>query len=298
MKASTWLKHRDRGSIFMIGLGKWGALTLGRRVMRWVLWPITLYFFLFTRRGKRASQQFLARALPQKPAWYHTFKHYYVFATSILDRAYLYTDHYTKLKVTLHQSELVANILQQQRGCLLLGSHLGCFDVLRAVVMQSGDLPLKVMMNTHISQNVYRFIHQLNPAIEDTIIQVGDLNSYLQVSEALAQGYMVGLLGDRTYPGERTVLCDFLGKKAAFSLHPYLLASMTNVPIVLCFGLYLGGNRYACYFELLAEEVRCERPDREAKAAQYAARYAQRLEEYAQKFPYNWFNFYDFWHIT
>ena len=42
--------------------------------------------------------------------------------------------------------------------------------------------------------------------------------------------------------------------------------------------------------------VEVPRKNRNAALSEYVRRYAQRLQHHALRAPYNWFNFYDFWH--
>src|SRR5690606_5156948 len=88
---------------------------------------------------------------------------------------------------------------------------------------------------------------------------------------------------------------DFLGKPAQFPTGPWQIAAALKVPVVLCFGLYRGGNRYELHFEVFAETLRVERANREASLNAIIQRYADRLAHYTRGAPYNWFNFYDFW---
>jgi predicted LPLAT superfamily acyltransferase len=74
-----------------------------------------------------------------------------------------------------------------------------------------------------------------------------------------------------------------------------LLAALTGCPVILFFGLYRGNNRYDAHFELLAERIDLDRCHRQEQLAEWAQRYADRLEHYARLAPYNWFNFYDYW---
>ena len=95
--------------------------------------------------------------------------------------------------------------------------------------------------------------------------------------------------------GERTVTVDFLGGKAKLPAAPWILAGVLNVPVVIGFGIYRGGDRYDAHFELLAERVSLPRAQRETAIQAYAQQYADRLAHYVREAPYNWFNFYDFW---
>ncbi|HXZ93674.1 MAG TPA: acyl-CoA synthetase, partial [Burkholderiales bacterium] len=66
-------------------------------------------------------------------------------------------------------------------------------------------------------------------------------------------------------------------------------------PVVTFFGLYKGGARYQVFLEELSDGTAVARAGREAWALQCLARYVDRLERYARRAPYNWFNFYDYW---
>ena len=54
--------------------------------------------------------------------------------------------------------------------------------------------------------------------------------------------------------------------------------------------------RYELRFELLADFSNVERGERDAAIAQAMQAYADRLSELCRRAPYNWFNFFDFWH--
>jgi predicted LPLAT superfamily acyltransferase len=86
-----------------------------------------------------------------------------------------------------------------------------------------------------------------------------------------------------------------MGGTVRFPEGPWSLAKALGVPVILGFGLYRGGRRYDVSFELFAECITAERTNRAAELRAHAQRYAQRLEFHAQRAPYNWFNFYDYW---
>jgi predicted LPLAT superfamily acyltransferase len=103
------------------------------------------------------------------------------------------------------------------------------------------------------------------------------------------------MLADRGRGHEVLRRTEFLGSSAPFPISPWLLAHTLRVPVVLCFGLYLGGNRYRLVFEPFSERVEIPRHDRGPALDALIAHYAKRLEHYIHVAPYNWFNFYDFW---
>ncbi|HRQ36230.1 MAG TPA: hypothetical protein PK361_11600 [Chiayiivirga sp.] len=119
----------------------------------------------------------------------------------------------------------------------------------------------------------------------------------LQIQQAAAEGALVALLVDRTLPGQASVQVPFLGEPAPFPLAPWQMAAVLKLPVVLGFGLYRGGNRYALVFEPFCDRLDLPRATRDATLTALIHRYAARLEHHARRAPCNWFNFYDFWHV-
>ncbi len=76
---------------------------------------------------------------------------------------------------------------------------------------------------------------------------------------------------------------------------PWLLAAALKIPVVLCMGIYLGGNRYRLIFEPFSDGIAVPRAQRAAALDDIIEHYVRRVEHYARTYPFNWFNFYDFW---
>ncbi|MDX1487992.1 MAG: hypothetical protein R3268_07320 [Acidiferrobacterales bacterium] len=291
----SWLNQQERGSKVLIWLITWVALRMGRGVARLFLYPICFYFLALSRHARHASRQYLRRALQRNVGIKDVFHHYHCFASTILDRVFLLTNQRELFDIQIHGAELVLEQIEKGRGCILLGAHLGSFEVMRNAAIADSQMPIKVLMYEDNARKVMELARHLNPAVVDTIIPVGSLESMLQAKAHLDQGGPVGLLGDRLMKHDRVVPCTFLGGQAVFPAGPMLLAATTSVPVVLCFGLYRGGNRYDIHCELLAERIEVSSPRRSEELRHWTQRYADRLEHYCRLAPYNWFNFYDFW---
>jgi predicted LPLAT superfamily acyltransferase len=218
-------------------------------------------------------------------------RHLYYFAATILDRVYLLRGEFDRFCVAIHGKE----VLQDSNGGILLGSHLGSFEVLRALGVMQRGFPLKVLMDTAHNQNITRFFDALNPGIAGTVIAPDRPDTLIRVRESLDAGCFVGMLGDRVFGADKTAQCEFLGAPATLPSGPMLLAAMMHCPVILFFGLYRGGNRYDIYFERFGDEIILDREHRAEEIQSWMQRYVARLEYYARLAPYNWFNFYPFW---
>jgi len=290
-----WHNLSERGSPFALRLILWIALHLGRTTARIILFPITLYFLLFAKPQRLASRHYLNRALKRPPTLKDIARHIHCFASTILDRVFLLADQGDCLDVRIHNAELILDLVAQKEGCILLGSHLGSFEVLRVLAVSHHKLPLKILMYPDHNQHITQIFSALNPEVADTVIPLGRMETLLEVDEYISQGYIIGMLGDRVVGDERSTSCEFMGEQTPFPEGPMLLASTLKAPVILFFGLYRGGNRYDIHFELFSDKITVDRKHRATELQQHTQHYANRLEHYTHMAPYNWFNFYDFW---
>jgi predicted LPLAT superfamily acyltransferase len=291
----AWFEQKERSSEFWLRLIGWIALHLGRPVARLLLYPITLYFVIFNIRCRRASRDYLRRVLGRSSCVVDQFRHFHCFAATILDRVYLLTGREQLLDVRIHNAELLLDRVNSQQGCILLGAHLGSFEVLRALAVHQHHLPLKVLMYASHNETITRVLNVLSPEVAKTVIPLGQVDTLLRVKESLDRGELVGMLGDRVAESGKTVRCQILDGEAELPQGPMLLAVALKAPVILFCGLYRGGNRYDIYFELLTDALEVKRNEREPLVELLTRQYATRLEHYARAAPYNWFNFYDYW---
>jgi predicted LPLAT superfamily acyltransferase len=292
--SQAWLQQRERGNILGLRLIVGIAFLLGRSIARLVLYPVCLYFLLFSVKSRRASRDYLSRALARRPRFADLFRHYFTFATVALDRFYLLKDRYDLFQIRIHGEEILQRTLDRGQGCLLLGAHLGSFEVLRAAGTLH-DIDVRMVMYEDNARMVNAVAKAVNPMLPDRIIALGRFDSMFKVHERLQQCAWVGILGDRSLADGDLLQGAFLGEAALFPAAPYRMALMLKRPILFMTGLYLGGNRYEVHFEELFDPAGVGRPSRTAAVEAALARYTQRLEHYCREAPYNWFNFYDFW---
>ncbi|HLZ64827.1 MAG TPA: hypothetical protein VKQ29_01290 [Aliidongia sp.] len=290
-----WLRRKERGSTPIIRLLVWVALGLGRAAARLLLPMICIYFMLFGVDARRASARYLGRALGRRSTALDLFRHYHAFASCVLDRVFFLKNRSGEFDLRLHGEEIVTDILATGSGCILLGAHMGSFEVLRAVGRNRPNLRVKMVMYEENAQKVSAVLNAINPALTKEVISLGRPDSFIAVQRALEDGHFIGVLADRSLTDERRVTQPFLGAPAQFSVNPFRMIALLQKPVVLMVGLYRGGRRYDIHFERFADPREIpRRPDPEALAGMMG-RYVARLEHYCRIAPYNWFNFFDIW---
>jgi len=290
-----WASQNERGSVLAMKLISWIAFVFGRKVSRALLYPICLYFILLASRSTQSSRQYLTRALGRPPRWSEVFRHYYCFASVLLDRAFMVSGRKIDLEIGDHNVALVRRYVAEGRGCLLLGAHFGSFDVPRQAGLERVGADIHMMMYEENARKLNLVFESLGAQESMKVIPIGTVDSLIRAKECLDRGEWVGILADRAVDTDRLIRVPFLGGEASFPAGPFLIANALKVPVIFFACPFLGGNRYVENFEIFADEVSLDRPNREADLERWVRRYAERVEHHCRLAPYNWFNFYDFW---
>ncbi len=290
-----WVQEQERSHAPIIRFMVWISLTLGRRAGRVVLHGIAAYFVLFSPQARRASRTYLTRALGRHAGWADGYRHVLGFASTIHDRVYLLNDQFDRFVIEKHGEQALMAAMRKQSGVLLIGAHLGSFEVLRATGRGHAGLKVAMLMYQENARKLNATLAAINPKAMDDIIALGRIDSMLEVRDKLDAGYAVGMLVDRSLGGDATRQANFLDHPANFPMGPWRMAAMLRRPVFFMTGLYMGGNRYQIHFEPLADFSSVERKGRDAAIGLAVDRYAECLSRYCRKAPYNWFNFFDFW---
>jgi len=291
-----WAAQPERGSALLLTMMVFLALRLGRPLARRILHVIAAYFFVFAPRARREARAYLRRALGREPSVRERYRHIFTFAATILDRLYLTRGRYELFDISIEGEELMLAALKAGKGAFLLGAHFGSFEMMSAVGRRQPGLRVALAMYTQYASRVAALFGNGPTASAPEIIPLGRLESMLRIRDSLEEGKFVGMLADRTFDDAPAESVAFLGHPALFPSGPMRVAAALRRPVIFMAGLYRGGNRYHVVFRLLADFSQLAPGTRNASVRAAIERYVALLEEGCRRDPYNWFNFYDFWH--
>jgi predicted LPLAT superfamily acyltransferase len=303
--AMRWREVREKGSLWGMLFTAKVCYSLGRWAAEPVLWCIAGYFFLKDRRMRRISRQYLQRVMgtgdrEKTPGWTQVYRHYLSFARASMDRFDVWTDRLTNYTFHNHGEDHLIRLLEQGKGAVLLGAHLGNFDMLRALAKRRGG-KVHVLTDRANSKMFSAVLRRFSSHMDEGLVEYNadSLDAVFDLKRAVERGEFVGLLGDRlaavSARGSRRVSpAMFLGETALFPQSPFLFAAHLECPVFLLFGLRRSNRVYDMYVEPFAERIDLD-GSRDDALARYASAFAARLEYYCRQFPLQWFNFYDFW---
>jgi predicted LPLAT superfamily acyltransferase len=292
-----WATRPERGSLALLRMMTFVSLRLGRPVGRFILLFIAAYFFLFAPSARVHSLEYLRRALGRRPTARDRFLQVHAFASIILDRLYLVNGRYDLFSVSVEGEDLMLQQLESGQGVLVMGAHVGSFEILSAMGRRRRGMRLAMAMYEANARKVTAMMKALNPGNRAEIIALGRMDAMLRIREWLDGGGFVGFLGDRRLGAEPGVVVEFLGRPALFPLGPMRAAALLRRRVFFMLGLYRGANRYHALYAPLADFSSTAPAEREAAVAAAIRRYAALLEQHCRSDPYNWFNFFDFWEV-
>lgn len=288
---------RTRGGYF----GNWLFITtvrlFGLRAAYCLLIPVAAYFVVAAPESTRACSDYLRRVLGPMPFWRRLaalYRQYYAFGVTLLDRLALLGGQRDKFKIEFAGGERVRAALDEGKGVILLGAHMGNSEI-AGQMLERHQTPVNIVWLQTEGEKIRKLMERALAGRNFRIIPVdAHFTQVIDVLQALRRGEIVAMHGDRAWGG-RAARVPFLGEAADFPIGAYALAAISGAPVVQVFALREGVGRYrmeAC------EPIRLEKPARSRRDALYAdcaALYASRIEERLKRHPYQWHNFYAFW---
>jgi predicted LPLAT superfamily acyltransferase len=298
-RAPAWKRQVERSNVRIMRFMVWLSLLAGRRLSRTVVYGIAAYFFVFGGAARLASKDYLRRVLGARPAARHGLRHVLYFASVIHDRVYFLKGRFSLFDIQAYGVDDFRRDQDKGIPLLLMGSHLGSFEVLRAMGESKG-FRVSMLMYQENSAKLNATLAALDPDPAPVVIALQRVDAMLTAQQHLANGRVLGMLADRRLDHEPADRLPFLGSPAAFPRNPFRLALMLKCKVYFMVGLYLGGNRYSIHLVPLADFSKFApsngaRVDREASISTARSAYVALLEKFTRMAPFNWFNFFDFW---
>lgn len=288
---TTW-KGKSRGGALGYKIFVFILRYLGIRAAYLVLIFVAFYFLLFSPKSTKISYHFFRKRLKWGvlgSVW-GVYRTYYSFGQVILDKtaaAAGLSDRYTS------SSEGVENIQKVfEDGGVLISGHIGNWDMagyfLKNYAKNKQENKIHIVMMDAEHQQIKEVLEKTQRAEKVNIIAIKpDFSHVIEMGKAIQNKEVLCMHGDRFMEGAKTLEVDFMGEKAHLPLGPFRMAIRLKVPCSLVFAMKAGGLHY----KLSATTTTIQTGKPQALAQAFANQLAAKIKEY----PYQWFNFYDFW---
>ena len=273
----------------------------GRRLAYFFLYFIVLYYVLFHPAVSLRTDPYLLRRFPGSNRLKRVANRYLLtlsLGKALIDRAVFGILGSRAIQMKFEEpadfEELKA--LAGQSGFILLMSHVGCWQAVMSALPDLGRRVNLLMLRDQQDIDKHYFEHGEKTASPFNIINPEQfLGGGLEMLSALKNDEILCIMGDRIFkPEEPSLELNFLGSKANFPTSAYRMASLAQKPIVVLNSRKSGPSGYTLAIpDVMSVPGKLGR--KKDAYRPYVKRFVDSLESYADRDPFQFFNFYDMW---
>ncbi|TGN27797.1 lipid A biosynthesis acyltransferase [Empedobacter tilapiae] len=256
-----------------------------------VLIFVAFYYFIIAYSSNKSIYEYFRYRLNFSvlKSILSVYKSYYTFGQTLIDKTAINAGLRNKYSYEFDGIELLKNLLDQKQGGILISAHVGNFEVAEHFF---ADIDFDYQINlvtTDLERNVikeYLESISMKPSVKFILIQE-DLSHIFEINNALSRNELICFTGDRYFEGNKTMSEVLLGKQANFPAGPFSIASRLKVPVAFVYVMKEKNLHYHLYARLANFKHR----DANALLKEFCIN----LETIVKKYPYQWFNYFDFW---
>jgi predicted LPLAT superfamily acyltransferase len=264
---------------------------MGIRSAYGLLYFVASYYFLFLKKSNRAIFYYFNERLKYSrfKSRRMVFRSYYTFGQTIIDKISISAGMRNKFTYEFDGIEVLKKLLADRKGGVLISAHVGNFEIAEHFL---GDINLDLsihLVTTDLEHSAIKnYLESIakKPTVKFIIIK-DDLSHIFEINAALTNNELVCFTGDRYFEGTKFLSEKMLGQETHFPAGPFLIASRLKVPVVFVYVM----KEPNLHYHLYAREATVKHRDEKGLLKEYV----QSVESILQKYPLQWFNYFDFW---
>lgn len=256
------------------------------------IWVLAYIFFRpKTRKGILHYWQLQGRS--GFSAWLNMYLNYVEFGKAIMDRFAAYGGR--EIQIDFEGIEIFDKLQSSESGFILFNSHIGNPELAGYHLMP--QKPMFVLSFDGDTQTVNKSRSaSLQKMGIDVIPLKQDGSHIIEMHNAISNGSILSIHADRLFAADRKIRASLLNHEASFPAGPFRFAASEMVPVVCLFMIRTGNDKYQLSVRNLSDGIDWKAGRKEV-CIQLLARYKTAMEETLQRFPRQWFHFYDFWEL-
>lgn len=269
---------------------------LGLGPAYFILWFTAAYYTVFVRFYVKYLKSY-RKKLNLKTNFWNIYKHDYYLGANMVDRFAHLVMKKSPFHFTCIGEHFLHEALNQKKGMILISSHVGNQEIGGDVLFEHLKTRVNFVQLDNEKESIKNVTKQATEKREINIISTNldDLEMMIQIKNALNNNEIVCFLGDRVMGNEDSKPINFLGKETRFPTGPFRVALITGAPVITTVTVKTGFKTYLqkVYNQITFDNI--SRSDRDHYLQKAMEEYATNLEEMVREYPYQWFNFYDYW---
>lgn len=282
------------GNGFLLLVLRWFGLQAGY----FCLYFIIPYFYLFAPQGRRGLNEYYRLIAPRMGFVRRQFavmRHFFRYGQVLMDRVYQGSHEQLLFDIRADGAEYINRELQKGQGILLLGGHMGGWDLASSLLKTTGVSEQLFRVEYRPTGYSYHgMTEKLRKGTVTTVDSKSSDDAIFVIHQSLSHGKCVALMGDRPI-SDRFELIPFLGKLAPFDMTAFRVAAATRAPLIFTFGFKAKGKRYDFFARPSRVYQYNDTIARELQLYAWAEAFVREVEKFLRRHPEQWFNFYSFW---
>ncbi len=294
---STW-RGKTRGGLLGYKIFISTLKYLGLPVAYFFLRFVVLYFFLFAPKSFRASLFYFNEVLHYNylASLIKIYKSYFIFGQSLLDKTAVLAGFKTNFTFDFEGENYLKEMASNNTGGLLISAHVGNFEM-AGFLLKRLNTKINIVMYDAEHSKIKDYLTGIQNSQNVNIIVVkNDYSHIFEIISAFKNKELVCMHGDRYVKGSKAISSKFLGREAYFPTGPFYLSMKFNVPVSFVFAMKDKKSHYHFYATpLLRFKYSQNINKRNIALKEIIKSYITELEIIINKYPEQWFNYYDFW---
>lgn len=283
---------KSRGTLLGYKIFVFCIKNFGVKSAYFVLYFVASYYFLFLPQSNKNIFYYFNKRL----GWSYwkskiaVFKNYFVFGQTIIDKTAISAGLRDRFTYEFDGIENLKKMMTDKKGGVLLSAHLGNFEIAERFFAEI-DFDYQInLVTTDQEHNVIKeyleSVSEQKSSIKFIFIKE-DMSHIFEINRALSNNELICFTGDRYFEGSKFLEEEILGKSAKFPAGPFMIASRLQVPVAYVYVMKEKNLHYHLYARI------ADIKHRDAKGLLKS--YTQNVEKMLEKYPLQWFNYFDFW---
>ena len=305
-----WQKVEEIGSISSLKLMAFLLKICPHWLIVCIAYPISFGYWICSKKAREAIRIFSKHLYKTCGKKVNSWKLILSFSITLIEKGESWSN---KMKYKYFHfkdddfNEYEAH-LKTGKGAIVFVSHLGSSEQLRAISDEminrhiGHELPVLSIVDFDGTDKFNNMIKQINPSSMMNLMSIKDIDitSIEVMEDVLSKGGLVIIAGDRS--GSKNSKFTFLGDEASFPEGAFLIASLLNYPSFFISSLRTRNFGFRRSYEIFCDKISDgkvieSRKERRIAMTETMKKFVARLENLTIKYPYQWYNFYNFWSI-
>lgn len=276
------MELRQRGNSLGYKILLYAYNIFGYKFVVFLLNFVSLYYLFFTPSVKKSMKNYyMCQGIKFSNKVY--FAHIKTFAISILDR---FVARMKPNDIIFHTcNEDVIKELQD--GGVVLFSHVGGWAS-AAYCLKDQLPPINIIMR----ESTQKEIHQIEKSYKrynESNVKIIDLNegalaANIKIANAIINKELIALMADRVVNEKQAIEVSFFNTRVKMNKNPFDLALRAKKPLAAIFVMKINNQEYDLIFNFIKLNT----------LEVMSQEYATLLEGILRQYPYQWYNFYDY----